>query len=321
MNWIDIEWKTITPLLLHRIDSNNYSELRTPPIKSSMRYWWRALHGNYDIGRLLEEESKIFGSSNEKYGKSKFQIRILPKSNIRRKNFQILPTRTFRTNGIEINQNFTIRIQTFQSLDFLLMFVELLYLSLLLGGLGQRSRRAFGALMFNGIKNGSQEILEKDKIKQLNENRNSNQIDINHLLNLWTGIINDLSELDYTLDIEAQRINLSQDQGLHNIPYLKSVKIGRKFQNWDSLWRKINQLCHDIKGRHDRDRRIRNEYKSMGYAERYGKMASTLYISALKIGNNYYPLLSKLNPVFDPDLRSRPNDPERVPNEFISELS
>ncbi|TAN35431.1 MAG: type III-B CRISPR module RAMP protein Cmr1 [Candidatus Methanoperedens sp.] len=51
-------------------------ELRSPSIKGMMRFWWRALHEHLTIEKLKEDEAKIFGTSDETIGRSKFSIRV-----------------------------------------------------------------------------------------------------------------------------------------------------------------------------------------------------------------------------------------------------
>ncbi len=51
-------------------------ELRPPSIKGLMRFWWRAMNGHLPLEELKKEEGKIFGTSDEKIGRSKFNIRI-----------------------------------------------------------------------------------------------------------------------------------------------------------------------------------------------------------------------------------------------------
>jgi len=326
MLWIDSKWSIITPLLLHGFNNRQDSELRAPSIKALMRYWWRALQGNYNLKNLIENEEKYFGSSSERFGRSKFDIKIHPLSEVTKNKFLVLPYRNFKINGININQKFTIRLQTRKNSDFLIKILELLYLSLTLGGLGQRARRAFGAVMFAGISEGSAELLNYENIRKLNELKNLNQLSIEKILEFLFEKINNLSGVNYILEKNDRMIRINQNRLNSSIPYLISTQVGKTFQSWDALWREINKLCHDLKGKYDRNPLLNNEYLSMGFTPDRSKnikekMASSLYISAIKIENKYHPILSKLNPVFPPKFRFKPKDPERVPNEFINGLS
>jgi len=72
---IRFEIETITPMFLAGADQRK-AELRAASIKGLMRFWWRSLQAESDIHKLREKENKIFGSSDEKIGGSRFSIRI-----------------------------------------------------------------------------------------------------------------------------------------------------------------------------------------------------------------------------------------------------
>ena len=66
------ECETITPIFMYGADGKT-PELRPASIKGVMRFWWRAINGDSDIGKLKEDESEIFGSTEKK---SSFSIKI-----------------------------------------------------------------------------------------------------------------------------------------------------------------------------------------------------------------------------------------------------
>jgi len=68
----EYECEIVTPLFLGGADPKK-AELRVPPIKAAMRFWWRALYGNGDIEEMSKRESKIFGSTEQK---SKVKVTI-----------------------------------------------------------------------------------------------------------------------------------------------------------------------------------------------------------------------------------------------------
>lgn len=77
MKAITFECETITPMFLGGADGRT-PELRPPSIKGLMRFWWRAMNGHLSLEELKEREAKIFGTSDEKIGRSKFSIRVKP---------------------------------------------------------------------------------------------------------------------------------------------------------------------------------------------------------------------------------------------------
>ena len=74
MKAITFECETITPMFLTGADGRT-PELRPPSIKGAMRFWWRAMNGHLPLDKLKEEESKIFGASNRKIGRSRVVIK------------------------------------------------------------------------------------------------------------------------------------------------------------------------------------------------------------------------------------------------------
>ena len=71
--------QTLTPMLLHGADGQT-PELRPPSIKGALRFWWRALHGHLSLDILKKREAMIFGSTDQKLGKSSFSIQIISPS-------------------------------------------------------------------------------------------------------------------------------------------------------------------------------------------------------------------------------------------------
>ncbi|HDZ91915.1 MAG TPA: type III-B CRISPR module RAMP protein Cmr1, partial [Deltaproteobacteria bacterium] len=61
----EFEVEVVTPLFLGGADPRK-AELRTPPIKGALRFWWRALYGSDDLEDMKEREGKIFGSTTRK---------------------------------------------------------------------------------------------------------------------------------------------------------------------------------------------------------------------------------------------------------------
>lgn len=61
----EYECEVVTPLFLGGADPQK-AELRAPPIKAAMRFWWRALYGEDNINQMLKKESEIFGSTDQK---------------------------------------------------------------------------------------------------------------------------------------------------------------------------------------------------------------------------------------------------------------
>ncbi|MEO0206663.1 MAG: type III-B CRISPR module RAMP protein Cmr1 [candidate division WOR-3 bacterium] len=79
---ITFEIETITPMFLAGANQQK-AELRAASIKGLLRFWWRALQAEPNIGKLREKEAQIFGSSDEGVGGSSFSIRISHNSELK----------------------------------------------------------------------------------------------------------------------------------------------------------------------------------------------------------------------------------------------
>jgi len=76
MRTLEAKFKIVTPMFISGADQTE-AELRVPSIKGMLRFWWRAVNYIKDNKELLEKESQIFGSSNDKIGQSKVQIQLI----------------------------------------------------------------------------------------------------------------------------------------------------------------------------------------------------------------------------------------------------
>lgn len=154
----EYECEVVTPLFLGGADPKK-AELRVPPIKAAMRFWWRALYGSSDIEKMAERESEIFGSTVQK---STFKIHVtskelnLSQNKLDRGNFNIYEYLGYGyrvgndIKGYFVDGRFKIQLhfkkadidQITNSLGFLVYY----------GGLGSKSRNGFGCLYSKEIR-------------------------------------------------------------------------------------------------------------------------------------------------------------------------
>lgn len=164
MKKITFEIETITPMFIAGANQSS-AELRAAGIKGLLRFWWRAISSENDAKKLLEEESKIFGSSDEKIGGSKFSIRITQpdKQASHRFNSQgrqnpvgYMFYSTFMQSGRERpyfpdGSRFNIILSS-QNEQCLKIASASLWTLIYLGGLGTRTRRGAGNMAIISIK-------------------------------------------------------------------------------------------------------------------------------------------------------------------------
>lgn len=283
LNTITIKCKVITPMFLGGANPQKPPEIRPPSIKGLLRYWWRAIQSppeiqdSPDFRTLKEKEAKIFGAAGEEdkpkeknIGRSPFNLIV--RKNI--KNAETFPYRPlphhevstkkgFEKSAIKSEATFILELSRSNDID-LDYILNLLHISSLLGGLGNRSRRGFGSFMTEEIE------------KKLDE---SHYLDyILRLLNL----INSKNEFEISNDKIIRTRALSLDY-----PYVKTVEVGHPYEDCDKLLYRIGDASSKAK------RKYRG--KSLGSAGNEGRLASPVYVSAIMVNGKLRPIITTLN--------------------------
>ncbi len=158
MKQLKITMETVTPVFLGGADDKT-PEWRTPPFRGMMRYWFRALAGgvlgdsNEALKKLREEEAKVFGSPNDRYGQSAVWVRLsAPKFTA--KDYPLLPHKNKAyADAIPPSVTITLILTLKPSAEIqkLELAVWSLLVGLALGGIGKRSRRGFGSLRIQAV--------------------------------------------------------------------------------------------------------------------------------------------------------------------------
>lgn len=249
--------ETVTPMFLHGSDTNKV-ELRPPPFKSLMRYWWRTVQ-DCKTESLRKSEARLFGSTE---GKAPFSIRISGATNLTSCSYRLLPHRTGK--GGFPRPSFGAR----QSFDLLLIvkcesdastYAQIANLGFLLGGVGNRSRRGFGSIRerswsFPNVSNLQKEIL---------------------------GTLNDVAGAA-RFQIKDQSIESKQPANFPpEFPVIRRIYFGNHpTDNVDSLLKKIGQATH--------------EHKHNALGSINPRLASPIHVRVQKISNGYIPVVTQL---------------------------
>ena len=241
---MNIKCEIITPLLMHGNDGKT-PELREQSFKGVMRFWFRAIYGNLGLKDLREKEAKIFGDTSQK---SSFRMKI-KKNSLNTDSFNPLPHKqsNFKVKGFSPEQTFEI--------EFLGKNLELVkkifILSTILGGFGQRSRRGFGSIKILEVDNNKHEFeYSTEKIEELIKTINS--------------------EFSF---------NDRNFESKNEFPYIKSIKIGKEYKNYNDILKSIGIATH--------------KYSCFGRAN--PRQASPIVVSVLKQDDSFYPILTTLN--------------------------
>jgi CRISPR-associated protein Cmr1 len=158
-----LECKIITPMFMAGADGRT-PELRSSEFKGMMRWWWRAIKAEDDIGTLREKEAEIFGGTEKGEGKSKVRVMVKPDlveigndvreviNNNSGLKYLYYSTFSLRVRGEPIirryykpESSFSLEIISFDY-DFFRKASAALWTSIYLGGFGTRARRGGGNL-------------------------------------------------------------------------------------------------------------------------------------------------------------------------------
>ncbi|MBD3339171.1 MAG: type III-B CRISPR module RAMP protein Cmr1 [Candidatus Lokiarchaeota archaeon] len=277
----ELKFKIITPMFLG--DARGAStELRPPSVKGMLRFWWRAIKA-CDEKDLRKEEARIFGSSEEEIGRSKFRIIIKDKIvEHDTKDYKLLPHheggrncpycknkgdgfchkgRTF--SAIVPETSFSVLTDADEKIQ------QLFHISSILGGLGKRSRRGFGSFQKVDFEQNFRNVEEVLKV----------------IKNLLNGINN-----QYNLNGKISLMNTLK----LNYPYIKEIEIGNSYLNSNDLLKKIGITSHEMAKKYSKG-------DSLGFAQRKNRLASPIYVSTIKLDNQYFPIITTLKTAFKND--------------------
>ncbi len=260
MQKIEFELETVTPVFCSGANKNS-AELRPASFKGLFRYWYRAALAEVDAKKLHQSENKIFGSTEEA---AKFAVRLkdINQINNNRKNkirkCPVPHKGNFKIPAIEKGIKFKL-ILTAKN-QKLNERKKIFYLALLLGGVGQRSRRGFGSVKIN----------DKDFTS-------------NSKKSFLLGIAEILKEMNFLeTQIKNDQLIVKENQE-YSYPVIREIIIGKKDKP-EVLLKRIGQATHDC-----RDRALGNGNP---------RMSSPVYITINKIANSYYPIITRLEAVY-----------------------
>lgn len=151
MNTKVIKMKTITPMCSHGAEKE--AELRLTEVKHAMRFWWRTINYYSDCDKLKQKERALFGGLT-----NKSPLLLKPELDKELHNVEIT---------IKVRKLPKIKAIESQTIKFGMMsdkpieqYLNMLELASYLGGIGQRSRRGYGAFKI---------LNQKTKITNRNE--------------------------------------------------------------------------------------------------------------------------------------------------------
>lgn len=281
---IAIHLRNITPLFLNGADSKGSPEPRAASVRGQLRYWLRAIEGakQPNLTQLWEKEKKLFGSTD---GGSRVSVRFYAETDKQyrvQERVEMLPHRSSNRSpqpAIEEGGQFKLDLVTRPGIKFSADFIRILGVWLLLGGIGKRSRRMFGAFGF--------QWLEQQNITQT----------------LGFAAISTPDELAAAINTVLKKAVGEQPPVMQNIPAFPTlhpahsrVVVGRR--GYDDGEAVMTSLFQDLL----RTDTYRAQEKSFGQAMG-GRRASPLIAQVREIGGKFYPVLTAMRAKPDQNIR------------------
>jgi len=294
MKKMEFPCEVITPMFLYGADKN-CPEFRAASIKGIMRYWWRAVQAESDIGKMKEKEDRIFGDSGNE-GKSKFSV-VVKSEGFEHDRQNMLPHHTGDRNcplcgndkckkvvlakAIKPQQKFQVifRYRQLPS-DFTEEHLKALFkLTSILGGLGKRSRRGFGSFA----------VLSEPKEREI--------------ITRIKDLLEFLAPGNFELRDNAIKLIKTCNA---DYPFIRKIEVGKAYRTVDELLRIIGKASHNAAyGKNKED-------FSLGTARASIRLASPVYVSVVKSGEGEYrPVITTLNMALQRHMQQRQQEQEK----------
>ncbi|MCL1936189.1 MAG: type III-B CRISPR module RAMP protein Cmr1 [Defluviitaleaceae bacterium] len=273
----NVKYKVITPIFSYGI-SAKHPEIRASSIKGMMRYMFRIAQPILDTKDLLELENAIFGNAESIASPVRLSV-LSSKINTSSCEFLLHDNKKNGKNNskncIFPNENFSLLVRTRKnSLKELNWYIDLIELSFLLIGLGQRSRKGRGRIMI------------------LNENQPTscevkNSI-LSKLNNIYKEQNNENSKEFYKCDNMIVSKNVSSNV---KRPVIKKILFGDIEKNsWKSFLKSVDTASHEIKSELKPHRIDGKAYYATGSALSNNKFASSIIVGLAHTKEGYLPI-------------------------------
>jgi CRISPR-associated protein Cmr1 len=252
----------VTPMAMHGANAKEKAEFRISSLRGVWRYWWRTLQEEKNHEALLKQEEEWFGGTQVKKQKSPVSL-LLPRPLSGSKGESVLPHRTksFAVKTIPAGQETAIVMRALRRHKPLLETYELYFQYMLhLAGMGQRARRGFGAVQWEGhhwetVADFAASL--QDVLTRLGQNERFQFSD--------NGCIVKRKEEVHT-----------------SHPILSAVWVGEGRKTPQEVLKRFGVASHEA-----------NRYGRLG-AVRPKRFASPLWCTVRKIGDLYYPIVTEV---------------------------
>ncbi|MFE4569852.1 RAMP superfamily CRISPR-associated protein [Paenibacillus chitinolyticus] len=286
MNKETLNCELITPMFSSGMDTRK-AELRASELKALMRYVYRISNQTLDTQQLYEEEARLFGDAEKHASPIRLQ---LVAGNLKWKSEPLLlhrekyetkyPNRSIPYRGCFLaKETYSIVLRKFLNKGEELSFYRnLVLLSLILGGMGKRSRRGRGCSSIisadGSVPNLTRESLLPWMTEQLNLLNATTDHSASSVYTMEKGIIR----------VDSKRVETRDSQ---KRPVIEEIRLGKTIKDIYQFLLQVDLASHEIKDKYKP--KIRDNYKpptnnlfATGYAYTGSKFASSLLISVTR---------------------------------------
>lgn len=277
MEKLMMDCEIITPLFSSGIDPKK-AELRTSELKALMRYVYRIASNTLETKELYKEEARLFGDAENHA--SPIRLQLVGKNLEPDKNVPLLLHKGFpKSKCFPVGRTFSIVLRKFLNKGESLQFYQnLIILSLILCGLGKRSRRGRGCSVVDAgesVPHLTRETLLPWIADQLN------------LINEQTTVTDHET---YIFDNHKIKVHPKayKNWSEHNRPVIEEIRVGKPIDDIKDFLTRVDLASHKIKKKYA----SREKLFATGYADGRGRFASSLIISVTRTSDE------KLFPVY-----------------------
>ena len=257
-------------------------EARPTELKGLMRYIYRIASVEKDVRALYYRESELFGGTVEKEAKKASPIRInMQIINSDSKNNKLVMHKGFTAESFDCKTIFEVKFFYHDIIsENRFDYKNLFYLSLILGGIGKRSRRGRGCMTVDEISSMSKDEQLRFVAKQLNAICNCGydiyRISGDEIINNKYDVVKN-----------------------YNRPIIHKIMIGKKIDDTDEFYIKLDNACHEIHDNKNSYIKYGVQYNkyATGYAYKSEKFASSVMVSITKTREGLYPVYTFVTPV------------------------
>lgn len=298
MKKVEVELEVITPMFSYGADTR-CAEFRVTELKALMRTTFREVYKFDSVEDMKKKEGELFGDLEHKS-----PIRFKCKRYIGKEEEIFLPHKSsnkLSCFSYKMNIKFSILLEEKKDID---IYIGLLIMASILGGLGKRSRKGFGSFIITNLKG---DLDEKFYNKLLTKNPEELLM---RVLKKTKKYVCTIEKLDNSKNEKLNKFDnlVNPEECIKKYPYgfIKDIfikNISKSINN--NILKNLSQLTHNrLENEYIKD--IRNEHKSrmsnyknvLGNTkgtDYKGRFASPAYVTFWKNSKEEYLIVKLLN--------------------------